>query len=483
MTPAEAATRPARDALQRAFSRAAGSAITPNNRVDLLIDGPATYQAMYAQIAGATRRIHLENYIIRDDACGRGFAERLIERARAGVTVRIMYDWVGSFGTSRRFWRRLRDAGIEVRGFGPFSARDPLLIFARDHRKLLVIDGARAVTGGLCIGDEWLGDQAKGRLPWRDTGIAVEGPAARELDATFWRAWTFNGGVVPDGGIELGDPPLDGAGDTDVRIVATEPGRERGYRTIDLLLGVSATRIWVTEAYLSAPQRMYQAFKDAARDGADVRLLLPGSSDIRAVRNLSRIGYRGLLRAGVRIWEWNGPMLHAKTMVADGRWVRIGSSNLNPSSLLANWEIDVFVYGEILAHKMERQFLKDLAQSSEVLLRPRRIPTVMGRPVFPALSRQAPVEAVQAPHSRSFRERRTRAIVLLGSVIQGARAAVFGPLALILLLAALLFALFPRPMAWTSSAAGRRLWRGAAGACPGAPGPGMTLNVPPSGCV
>ena len=97
------------------------------------------------------------------------------------------------------------------------------------------------------------------------------------------------------------------------------------------MLGVSASRIWVTEAYLSAPQRMYQAFKDAARDGTDVRLLLPGSSDLRAVRNLSRVGYRGLLEAGVRIWEWNGPMLHAKTIVADGRWVRIGSSNLNPS--------------------------------------------------------------------------------------------------------------------------------------------------------
>jgi cardiolipin synthase len=288
--------------------------------------------------------------------------------------------------------------------------------------------------------------------------VALEGPAARELDTSFCRAWTFNGGTNPDDRLELDDPPA-AVGDTEVRVVATEPGRERGYRTIDLLLGVSATKIWVTEAYLSAPQRMYQAFKDAARDGADVRLLLPGSSDLRAVRNLSRVGYRGLLRAGVRIWEWNGPMLHAKTMVADGRWVRIGSSNLNPSSLLANWEVDMFVYGETLAHRMERQFLKDLAQSSEVLLRPRRIPSVMGRPIYPALTRQAPAEAAQAPHSRSFRERRTRAIVLLGSVVQGARAAIFGPMALILLVAAVLFALFPTPMAWTSS-----LLAGAAGA-------------------
>jgi len=447
----EAEASPSSVALQRAFSRAAGAGVTPGNRVELLIDGPATYAEMFGRIDAATRSINLENYIIRGDSCGRAFADRLIARAREGIVVRVMYDWVGSFSTSRRFWHKLRDAGVEVQGFGPLSVGDPLLVFARDHRKLLVVDSEYAVTGGLCIGEEWMGDPAKGRQPWRDTAVALQGPAARELDATFDRAWTFNGGRPANGGFEPEASPAI-RGPTDVRIVATEPGRERGFRTIDLLLGVSETKIWVTEAYLSAPQRMYQAFKDAARDGADVRLLLPGSSDIRAVRNLSRVGYRGLLRAGVRIWEWNGPMLHAKTIVADGRWIRIGSSNLNPSSLLANWEIDVFIYDEGLAQRMEKQFLKDLAQSSEVLLRPRRIASVMGRPVYPALARQAPEDVATGRHSRSFRERRTRAIVLLGSIIQGARAAIFGPLALILLGSAILYALFPRPMAWVSAA-------------------------------
>ncbi len=452
MTAPETAAQPALAALQRAFSRAAGSAIVPGNRVELLIDGPATYAAMFAQIDGAQRRIHLENYIIHGDRTGQEFADRLIARARAGIVIRVMYDWVGSILTSAPFWRRLRNAGIQVRAFGRLRAADPLLIFARDHRKVLVVDGEHAVTGGLCIGNEWVGDASKHRRPWRDTAIAVHGPAATNLDNAFTRAWVFNGGSTPDDLGELGDRSPGPAGDVDVRVVATEPGRERGFRSIDLLLGVSASRIWVTEAYLSAPQRMYQAFKDAARDGADVRLLLPGSSDIRAVRNLSRVGYRGLLRAGVRIWEWGGPMLHAKTIVADGRWVRVGSSNLNPSSLLANWEIDVFAYGETLAHEMERQFLTDLAASSEVLLRPRRIPSVMGRQVYPALTRQSPVATVPARHSRSLRERRVRAIVLLGSMIQGARAAIFGPLALILLIVAVLFAVFPKPMAWTASA-------------------------------
>jgi cardiolipin synthase len=196
---------------------------------------------------------------------------------------------------------------------------------------------------------------------------------------------------------------------------------------------------------------MYQALKDAARDGADVRLLLPGSSDIKAVRNLSRVGYRALLRAGVRIWEWNGPMLHAKTIVVDSRWVRVGSSNLNPSSLLANWELDLFAHGEGIAERMEAQYLADLAQASEIVIRPRRIASVMGREVYPALRREAPAEAPKMPHSRSLRERRTRAIVNLGSIVQGARAAIFGPLAFLLLIAAALLALFPRPMAWGTS--------------------------------
>ena len=440
------------EALQRAFNRAAGASISPGNRVELLIDGPATYAAMHAMIDAARSRVHLENYIIHDDACGQAFADRLIARARDGVRVRVMYDWFGSVSTGRRYWHRLRESGIDVRAFGPFTVADPLLIFARDHRKVLVVDGAHAVTGGLCIGDEWVGNPSKQRLPWRDTAIAVHGTAATALDVAFTSSWIASGGSAPDDLVELGDAAPARAGDVDVRVVATQPGLERAFRTIDLMLGVSASRIWVTEAYLSAPPRLYQAFKDAARDGADVRLLLPGSSDVRAVRNLSRVGYRGLLRAGVRIWEWNGPMLHAKTIVADGRWVRIGSSNLNPSSLLTNWEIDLFAYGADLAHQMELQYLSDLAMSSEVLLRARRIPAVLGRRVYPALARQAPAAVAQGNHSRSFRERRVRAVVLLGSMIQGARAAIFGPLALLLLLAAVMFALLPRPSALFASA-------------------------------
>jgi cardiolipin synthase len=413
--------------------------------VELLVDGPATYAEMHRLIATATRRIHLENYIIRDDRTGRAFATQLAARAREGIEVRVLYDWIGSWGTSRRFWNALRDAGVDVRTFGPPRLRDPLLLAARDHRKLLVTDGESAVTGGLCIGDEWTGDAAAGRRPWRDTAVAIQGPAGRALDAAFARAWTFADGTAPVDQPTPAPAP-GGGGGARVLVVATEPGRERAARAIDLVLALTGERLWVTEAYLALSQRMYQGFIDAARGGVDVRLLLPSTSDLRVVRNISRVGYRGLLRAGVRIWEWNGPMLHAKTIVADGKWVRIGSSNLNASSLLANWELDVFTDDGGLALGLEDQFLRDLTESSEITLRPRRIPAIMGRAVPPRFQR-APTEEFPIPHQRSFRERRRQAIVRVSGLLRGARAALFGPLAAGLLVVSALFAIFPVPMA------------------------------------
>jgi phosphatidylserine/phosphatidylglycerophosphate/cardiolipin synthase-like enzyme len=314
-----------------------------------------------------------------------------------------------------------------------------------------VVDGALGVTGGLCLGDEWIGNRAEHRLPWRDTGISIEGPAARVLDLAFEQAWRFAGGRECPSDEVPGDVPA--AGDTSVRVVATEPGRERAFRTIDLLLGVSASKLWVTEAYFAAPQRLYQGFIDAASDGVDVRLLLPGASDIPMLRNLARVGYRGLLKAGVRIWEWQGPMLHAKTIVADGRWIRVGSSNLNASSLLANWELDVFVDDRELAQAMEQQFVSDLQLASEVIRQPRRIPSLFGREIPAALARQTPQHG-PIEHVRTFRERRGQALVRAAGLIQGARAALFGPLALILLAAAALFVVFPIPAAYVAATLG-----------------------------
>lgn len=452
-----AAVAAAAGALRRGTDRVSGTQPVDGNLVKLLFDGPDTYRVMHELIRGAERRIHLENYIIRDDGTGRGFADALIERARAGVTVRVLYDWIGCFGTSRRFWNRLRDAGIEVVAFGPPRFDDPLLIFARDHRKLLTVDGDAAVTGGLCIGDEWVGDPEAGRQPWRDTATLVRGPAARLFDAAFARAWGFAGGGPIDDAAEVpGEVP--DAGNVKVRVVATEPGRERAWRTMELLLAVGAERIWITEAYMAAPQRLYQAFQDAARDGVDVRFLLPGSSDIPIVRNLSRMAYRRLLASGVRIWEWDGPMLHAKTLSVDGRFVRVGSSNLNSSSLLANWELDLFIDDRGIASEHDRRFAEDLHRSREMQLVPRRIAAWSGGDtrLAGAIPRKIDVRREEADlpsgHYRGALERRRQAMVHFQLLVRGARAAIFGPLALLLFVVATLAILFPEQSAYTGAA-------------------------------
>jgi cardiolipin synthase len=425
----------------RAIDRAGDSAAIPGNRAELLIDGPAVYEAMHALIATATRRIHCENYIFRADTVGQGFAAALAAKARAGVRVRVLYDWLGSISTPRRQWRELRAAGVEVSAFSPPRLRDPLGFIARDHRKLLSVDGRAAVTGGLCIGDEWVGDPSRDDPPWRDTGIRVDGPAARALDHAFAESWHAAGGGPIDDGTEI-DAEVASAGETAIRVVATRPGDSRAWRVLDLILALGAERIWVTDAYLAAPARLYQVFQDAAADGVDVRLLLPGGSDIPLVRDISRTGYRRLLRSDVRIWEWGGNMLHAKTVTVDGRWVRVGSSNPNPSSLMANWEIDLFIDDPALAAAMERQFVADLGGSGEVVARRRSLPGLARRPALV-------VAGGRTARPRGLLERRKRAVIRATALIRAARAVLLATASGILLAAALLLAFFPRVAAYT----------------------------------
>jgi cardiolipin synthase len=446
-----------------AISRAAGGRPIPGNKVELLIDGPDAYDSMLQLIGRASRWIHMENYIIRSDAVGRRFAEVLAERAGHGVHVRVLYDAVGSLGTHRKFWRRLRDAGVEVRSFQPLRPLDIVGNFARNHRKLVVADGSAAVMGGLCIGCEWTGEDIAGGQPWRDTAVEIAGPAAAVLDQAFARTWEVAGGSLPDDDVAGRVTPQ---GEAAVRVIAGEPGRERTYRVTELLAAGSISRLWITDAYLVAPPRLFQALRDAARDGVDVRLLVPGSSDLPFIRNLSRIGYRALLRSGVRIYEWDGPMLHAKTIVADTRWVRIGSSNLNPSSLVGNYELDVLIEDPGLAEEMDRRFRLDIARSREVTRRPVRGPPKLTAALPTALDRRAP-EVNPASYRPSRRETRRRAALAVRTVAANARRSVFIPLTAIFVSLGLLFFALPRftayvfgvVCAWLAIGAGREAFR------------------------
>lgn len=451
-----------RPVVQRAIDRAAAARPIPGNRVVLLQDGPAAYGAMLALIEGATRFIHFENYIIRDDATGWRFAEALAARARAGLPVRVLYDWLGSIATGGAYWRFLRQAGCEVRCFGTPSLFKPHRFIARDHRKLVLADGNRSIVGGLCIGDEWAGDPARAIPPWRDTAVLIEGPATHALGVAFARVWGRAGPPLPEDELV---PDVPSMGDAAVRVVIGEPGKQRAYRVIEYLAAGCRRRLWIVDAYLVPPPRLFEVMALAERDGVDIRLLVPGASDVPMVRNLTRIGYRDILRAGLRIFEWNGAMIHAKTMVADGRWTRVGTSNINASSLIGNYELDVVIEDRELARAMEHQFRRDIALSAEVVRQPRRGPRALRRVMPSRLERLA--GSAPAPRQRGRRELRARTALAARQLVSGAFRSLAGSFVAVLGVLGLLFVGLPTVMSyvfggiclWFALVLGIQAWR------------------------
>lgn len=357
--------------IDQAFSRAAGVRRTDGNAVRVLYDAGENYPAWLDAIAAARHYIYFESYILRDDRAGREFADALAARVRDGVVVRLLYDWMGAIGkTSSRFWHGLRAAGVDVRAFNPFDPARPLAWVHRDHRKSLVVDGGIAFVTGLCVGDEWVGDPARGVAPWRDTGLELRGPAVAQVEEAFARVWALAGAPIPKGERRAGAGGA--AGDVAVRIVASEPNRGALLRFDQLVAAAARSSLWLADAYFAGMPSHVEALRSAARDGVDVRLLVPGATDIPVVRALSRAGYRPLLEAGVRVYEWNGPMMHAKTAVADEQWARVGTSNLNAASWLGNYELDVIIEDAGVARVMTEQYLADLGNATEILLRERR---------------------------------------------------------------------------------------------------------------
>jgi cardiolipin synthase len=351
--------------LERAFARIADSDLRLGNAVALLRDSKENYPAWLEAIRSAKQVIHFENFIIADDGTGRLFADALMERARAGVRVRVLYDWLGSSSRALpRFWKRLREAGVEARVFNPPRLTDPFWI-RRNHRKLITVDGRIGFVSGLCISDSW--DGKGDNEPWRDTGISLRGPVVADLDAAFAESWTLAGmPAIPKA--ELPDPEqIPAAGTVAARLISGEPGMFRTYRVDQFIAATAQRNLWLTDAYFVATTSYVQALGEAARDGVDVRLLVPGSSDVPALQPIVRAGYRSLIEAGIRVFEWNGSMLHAKTAVADGRWARVGSSNLNIASWATNWELDVVIEDVGFAEAMEAMYLEDLANATEIV--------------------------------------------------------------------------------------------------------------------
>jgi cardiolipin synthase len=354
------------DLANQAFSRTAGAELIGKNRVRLLRDGEENFPAWIRAIKNARKWIHLETYILYDDPVGRQFADLLCEKAAEGVQVRLLYDWFGCWSyTSRRFWRRVAASGVEVRCFNPLAFDSPFAVMSRNHRKMLSIDGRIGFVTGLCIGQRWTGYPERNIEPWRDTGVEIEGPAVRDIDRAFSDTWAVAGEPLDLATIET--TPHE-AGDVALRVVAAVPGAGGVYRLDHLITTLARNSIWLSDAYFAGTASYIHALRSAASSGVDVRLLIPGPRNLPVFRAISRAGLRPLLEAGVRIFEWNGPNMHAKTAVVDRSWSRVGSTNLNVASWMGNWELDVVIEDERFALEMEAMYLEDLGNSTEIVL-------------------------------------------------------------------------------------------------------------------
>jgi cardiolipin synthase A/B len=363
--------------LQRHLAFMEGASDLPlvkGNTARLLVDGPATHEAMFEAIRAAREHIHLESYIIEDDPIGRRLAELLIAKRAAGVEVRVLYDSVGTIGTPNSYFDRLSEAGIHVCEFNPVN---PLKVSRywrinhRDHRKVLVIDGKLAFTGGINISAVYSGGsfgrrRASAERGWRDTHIAMEGPAVTDFQRLFLETWDKQRCEPPISRPYVRE--LTPAGDKLVRVIGGSADDEINQIYVAFLSAITHAQrsIHLTMAYFVPDPQTLEALKNAAKRGVDVQLVLPGFSDFWAVFHAGRSHYSELLRAGVKIYERRNALLHAKTAVIDGVWSTVGSSNIDLRSFLHNEELNAVVLGAEFGSEMEELFRRDLAESHAI---------------------------------------------------------------------------------------------------------------------
>lgn len=365
------------EALLSSLQALSGVPLYGESRAELLVDGPETYAAMLDAIDEAERYIHLETYIFEDGEVGQAFAEALKRKSRDGVAIRVIYDSFGSRKAKEGFFEAMQDAGIDLIEFNdgnPVSGGNPIGANTRDHRKLVLVDGRVAFTGGINFTDAYAKNSASaepGRRMqegWRDTHVAIYGPAVAGFDEVFEAQWRVLGGEIGDGTTVAS---RDAAGKELVAVLASkgESGGESPiYHAYLQALQVAEQRIWITQAYF-APDRQFMALlKEAVARGVDVRLIVPGFTDSALVLLASRSRYGELLNNGVRIFEMSDALLHGKTAVIDGIWSTVGSSNLDYRSVLHNDEVNAVVIGEEFGRQMEERFAKDLEMCREITL-------------------------------------------------------------------------------------------------------------------
>jgi cardiolipin synthase A/B len=359
------------DLMREQTERVARTQFIGGNAVELLRNGPETYAAMTAAITAATQRIDMESYTF-DTAEGGKFAALLLAKRAQGLEVNLIYDAWGSLGASRAMFARLRQAGVHVLEVHPLGPVEALDFNRRDHRKLLVVDAAVTIVGGVNISEVYENRRdpsdptnKPNELPWRDTDVRIEGPATVEFERAFMSTWHRQKGVaIPD------PPPTPEArhGDAQVLALAGDPNTQRQliYRTLLVAITLAKSSIHLTTGFFAPPPDLKHALEDAARRGVDVRIIVPAHSTSELAIYAGRADYEDLMEAGVHIYELKDVVLHAKTAVIDGAWSAVGSSNLDDRSVIFNNELDALILGSAFGKKLEAMFGDDVAASREI---------------------------------------------------------------------------------------------------------------------
>ncbi|CAG0974257.1 phosphatidylserine/phosphatidylglycerophosphate/cardiolipin synthase family protein [Geobacter sp.] len=353
----------------RVFRRNAEASHSQGNRVKLYDSGGEFFPAMLEAFAEARHHIHAEFYLIRDDATGAAFAEALLAASARGVDVSLIYDYIGCFDTPSAYFRRLERGGVRCLAFNPPPFRRGLAWFdKRDHRKVAVIDGETAFTGGVNIGDEYSGFGVSAER-WRDLGVRIDGPAVTVLSHLFREFWLEEKGS-PSLAWFMEHAPLAAMGDAEVMIVSDGPHHARSFihNAFRIAMAGAGESIRIMNPYFVPGPRVIRSLLRAVRRGVRVQLILPAKSDVPIVRLVSRGYYTPLLRAGVEIYERQGSVLHAKVMLIDDTWGVVGSANLDQRSFHRNYEVNTIVVSREFGSQVAEMFTDDLGGSRRVVL-------------------------------------------------------------------------------------------------------------------
>lgn len=353
------------------------SPLTKGNRVTLLVDGPPTYAAMFRAVENARDHINIETYIMEDieDETGRKFADLLLQKQESGVQVNLIYDSIGSYTTPAAFFQRLRDGGIQVVEFNPINplkARGKWRLAKSDHRKILIVDGKVAITGGINISQVYSsslsgrGDREAEQMPWRDTDVQIEGPAVAEFQKLFLETWQRQEGAILAQGHYF--PVLKAEGQALVRVLGSSPGEANRLTFIMYVVAITFAEnsLHMTNAYFVPDRQTVEALTDAAKRGVDVKIILPGTTDSSLVQHAGQYYYTDLLKSGVKLYKRRNALLHAKTLVIDGIWSTVGSTNMDFWSFSSNDEVNAVILSREFATEMEKMFSQDLGESDQV---------------------------------------------------------------------------------------------------------------------